>query len=106
MDSRVLRSARKLGFADYEDAVLHESARRGRADALVTRNPDDFEKATLTIYEPAELLAVIEAPQRLRMLAPIRALLFERLVLEFFPECSRASTLHRSTTPCVGGLSR
>ena len=62
VDSRVLRSARKLAFNDYEDAVLHESAQRGRADAIVTRNAGDFTKATLTIYEPAELLAVIEAP--------------------------------------------
>lgn len=60
VDSRVLRGARQLGFDDYEDAVLHESAKRGRADGIVTRNTGDFENATLTIYEPAELLATIE----------------------------------------------
>lgn len=61
VNDRLLRSARKLDFKDYEDAVLHESARRGRADAIVARNLDDFERATLTVYEPTELLAVIEA---------------------------------------------
>ena len=61
-DGRVLRSARKLGFGDSEDAALHESARRGRAGAVVTRNAAAFKKAPLTICEAAELLAVIEAP--------------------------------------------
>ena len=63
VDGRVLRSAQRLACDDFEDAVLHESARRGRADAIVTRNAGDFTKATLTIYEPVELLAVIEAPR-------------------------------------------
>lgn len=61
VDDRVLRRARTLDFDDYEDAVLHESARQGRADGIVTRNTEDFKDATLTIYEPAELLAVIES---------------------------------------------
>ena len=61
VDDSVLRSARGLGFADYEDAVLHESARRGHADGIVTRNSRDFEKAELVVYEPAELLTLIES---------------------------------------------
>lgn len=60
VDDSVLRSARGLRFADYEDAVLHESARRSHADGIVTRHTSDFEKSTLTVYEPPELLALIE----------------------------------------------
>lgn len=61
VDNRVLRQARALEFEDYEDTVLHESAERGRARGIVTRNASDFEGATLTIYKPAELLAVVES---------------------------------------------
>lgn len=60
IDDGVLRSARALGF-DYEDAVLHESARRGHADGIVTRNTHDFEMAEVAVYDPAELLTLIES---------------------------------------------
>ena len=49
------------GFRDFEDAVLHEAARQADADALVTRNESDFRKAVLTVYEPRELLNIVQA---------------------------------------------
>lgn len=61
VDDAVLRRARALRFGDFEDAVLHESARRAQADGIVTRNTRDFAEAELVVYEPAELLAVIES---------------------------------------------
>ena len=48
------------GFRDFEDAVLHEAARQADADALVTRNESDFRKAVLTVYEPRELLNIVQ----------------------------------------------
>ena len=60
VDRRVLRNARELGFDDFEDAVLHESAKRGGASGIVTRNARDFAHATLRIYQPEELLATVE----------------------------------------------
>lgn len=55
----VLRDALGLGFADYEDAVLHEAARRARASAIVTRDQDGFKRATLPVVAPTEFLATL-----------------------------------------------
>ena len=49
------------GFRDFEDAVLHEAARQANADALVTRNESDFRKAVLAVYEPRELINIVQA---------------------------------------------
>ena len=49
------------GFRDFEDAVLHEAARQADADALVTRNESDFRTAVLAVYEPRELLHIVQA---------------------------------------------
>jgi len=57
----VLEDALSLGFSDYEDAVLHEAARRAGVDAIVTRDPKGFAKATLPVLSPTELLAILEA---------------------------------------------
>lgn len=55
----VLEDAILLGFPDFEDAVLHESARHIGATAIVTRNHKDFQKATLSVYSPSELLKLL-----------------------------------------------
>ena len=57
----VLQSALGLPFADFEDAVLHEAARQARAEAIVTRNLDDFRKSQLPVYAPDELLSALDA---------------------------------------------
>lgn len=59
----VLAAALDLGFDDYEDAVLHEAAVAAGAVAIVTRNGRDLAKATLPVFEPAELLAVTLAAE-------------------------------------------
>lgn len=53
----VLEGALELAFSDYEDAVLHEAARHWGADAVVTRNQQDFAAASLPILTPDELLS-------------------------------------------------
>jgi predicted nucleic acid-binding protein len=58
-----LADALTLGFADYEDAVLHEAARHASATAIVTRDPKGFSAAKLTVYSPAELLRLLQATQ-------------------------------------------
>lgn len=58
---KVLEDALAMGFEDYEDAVLHEAARAGQADGIVTRNTKDFDRAVLAIYSPLELLHVLQA---------------------------------------------
>lgn len=47
------------GFGDYEDAVVHEAALAAGVGAIVTRNGRDFAKATIPVFGPHELLAVV-----------------------------------------------
>lgn len=53
----VLQSATLSPINDFEDAVLHESARLSNCQAIITRNGKDFKKATLAILDPAEFLS-------------------------------------------------
>lgn len=62
----VIELALKTAFRDFEDAVLHESARLSSVDVIVTRNVADFAQAQLLIYEPAKLLALLKANQNKR----------------------------------------
>ena len=55
----VLEEALTLGFSDYEDAVVYQSAIGVNADGIVSRNGADFRKSTIAVYSPKELLAVI-----------------------------------------------
>jgi len=58
VDHAVLAQALALRFPDYEDAVLHESARAAGAVGIVTRNRKDFAAASLSVFDPRELLSV------------------------------------------------
>ena len=57
----VLARALELGFADFEDAVIHEAARAARCTGIVTRDVQGFKRADLPVYSPTELLAVLQA---------------------------------------------
>jgi hypothetical protein len=59
----VVASALDLGFADFEDAVVHEAALACRASAIVTRNVKDFAGASLPVLSPVELLAAVAAAE-------------------------------------------
>ncbi|MFT3803106.1 MAG: PIN domain-containing protein [Burkholderiaceae bacterium] len=56
VDRLVLTEALDAGFADYEDGVLHETARHAGMHCIVTRNVGDFAAAKLMVWEPAEFL--------------------------------------------------
>jgi predicted nucleic acid-binding protein len=55
----VLKSVLALGFTDYKDAVLHESAAAINAQGIVTRNVSDFAAATIPVYEPPQLISLL-----------------------------------------------
>ena len=57
VDEGVLRSAALLGWRDFEDAVTTSAAIRARCDAIVTRNPKDFAKASIRVMAPKEAAA-------------------------------------------------
>ncbi|MBM4387717.1 MAG: PIN domain-containing protein [Deltaproteobacteria bacterium] len=61
VDGRVIDQALELGFPDFEDAVLHQAAVSAGCAAIVTRNRKDFMKASLSVFDPAELLAASDA---------------------------------------------
>ena len=57
----LLRALDANGFTDYEDAVVHEAAHSAGCNALVTRDATGFVKATMPVFQPVELLAVVAA---------------------------------------------
>ena len=61
VDRDVLRNALDSGFADFEDAVLHEAGRRSGAAAIVTRDVKGFAASELPVFSPVELLAALRA---------------------------------------------
>ena len=61
VDHDVLRNALDSGFADFEDAVLHEAGRKSGAAAIVTRDVKGFAASELPVFSPVELLAALRA---------------------------------------------
>jgi len=57
----VIENALQAKFTDFEDAVLHESARHAGAEYIITRNIKDFKKAKIPVFTPTELLSMLEA---------------------------------------------
>ena len=64
MNRPVLEGALEMGFGDFEDGVIHESARLMDVEAIVTRNQTDFEKAGLAVYSPEELARALDPRAR------------------------------------------
>lgn len=59
VNKTVIINALKLEFKDFEDAIIHESARAVNADIIVTRNLKDYTKAEITINSPTDLLKAL-----------------------------------------------
>ena len=55
-DRSALLSALALPVKDYEDAVQVVSAQAEMLDALITRDPDDYEGVQLPVFSPADFL--------------------------------------------------
>jgi len=65
VDREVIVGALDLGFADFEDAVIHQAAALAGATAIVTRNGRDFRGATIAVFDPTEMLAAVHASEAL-----------------------------------------
>ena len=59
VDRATLNLALDLGFEDFEDAVLYQSGLGAGVDGLVSRNQRDFRKASIPVYAPTELVALL-----------------------------------------------
>ncbi|MEA3464500.1 MAG: PIN domain-containing protein [Thermodesulfobacteriota bacterium] len=57
----VIKNALNSKFSDFEDSVLHESARHAGAEYIVTRNIKDFKHATIPAFTPTEFLNMLAA---------------------------------------------
>ena len=54
------KNALRSEMADFEDAILVESAMRSGINVIVTRNKKDFRNIALKVCNPDEFLALIE----------------------------------------------
>lgn len=50
----------KSPISDFEDAVMVETAIRSKIDCIITRNTEDYQKSSITIYTPKEFLKLLE----------------------------------------------
>ncbi len=57
----VIENALKLKFSDFEDSIVHESARHAGAEYIITRNIKDFKKSKIPVYTPTEFLSMLES---------------------------------------------
>ena len=60
VDRLVLRTSLSLDLPDYEDTVLHQVALHNQSQGIVTRDRHGFEKGTLPVYSPEELLKSLD----------------------------------------------
>lgn len=59
VDSIVIDKAIASPFSDFEDAMQYYSAIREGADAIITRNSNDFSAAKIEVYEPQAFLDML-----------------------------------------------
>jgi predicted nucleic acid-binding protein len=59
----VLEQALRSGISDFEDAVLEQAGRLVAVDAITTRNVRDFEKSTVTVFDPLQLISTVKAKE-------------------------------------------
>ncbi|MCD6175565.1 MAG: PIN domain-containing protein [Planctomycetes bacterium] len=57
----VIESALKSKFTDFEDSVLHESARHAGVEYIITRNIKDFKRSKIPVFTPTEFLSILES---------------------------------------------
>ena len=61
VNERVLQLSINSKFGDFEDAVQYYSGQLSGVDCIVTRNIKDFKNVELPVYNPEELLGIIES---------------------------------------------
>lgn len=59
IDDAAIKMALGLNFRDFEDAIQYSVAVINHLEAIVTRNPQDFEDIPLQILTPAQLIELL-----------------------------------------------
>lgn len=57
LDAGILNRARRARFTDFEDAVQYFSAKKFAAQAIISRDPQGFEKDDMAVMDAAQFLA-------------------------------------------------
>lgn len=60
VDKSTIMQAHALPGNDFEDNVLTACATLSSMDAIVTRNPNDFQNASMPVYTPTSLLELFQ----------------------------------------------
>ena len=63
VDKEVLSLSVESKFTDFEDAVQYYSGQKVEVDSIVTRNINDYKKASYPVYSPSELWGIIKLNQ-------------------------------------------
>ena len=53
---QIISQALLTDFSDFEDAVQYLTAKKAKAEVILTRNTKDFKKSTLPVYTPEQFL--------------------------------------------------
>lgn len=59
VDEDCVSFAANSSFDDFEDAMQYRSAKKAKADIIVTRNPDDFLDSDIPVLQPGDLVRAI-----------------------------------------------
>jgi len=54
-----IQEATKMGFPDFEDAVVTATAVREKVDYIITRNTGDFVKSPVPAMQPVDFLVLV-----------------------------------------------
>ena len=63
VDQEVLLLSVESKFTDFEDAVQYYSGKKVEVNSIVTRNINDYKKASYPVYSPNELWGIIQLNQ-------------------------------------------
>lgn len=56
----VIEEALQSKFSDFEDSVIYHAAHHAGAEAIVTRDPKGFKRSKLPVFNPIELLKILQ----------------------------------------------
>ena len=56
----VIEETLQSKFSDFENSVIYQAAHHAGAEAIVTRDPKGFKKSKLPVFNPIELLKILQ----------------------------------------------
>lgn len=58
VSEKEIRNALELPWKDFEDSVQYSVALLQKMDGIITRNPSDYKKAEIKVYNPEDFLCL------------------------------------------------